>query len=50
MEKVTSTISKKTRNTTRHKNKKTSIGMSHNTKNHSKGSRLYKKKYKGQGK
>jgi hypothetical protein len=48
--KTTVTDNRKSRNSTRHKTKKTSIGMSHNSKTHTKGSKLYRKKYRGQGK
>lgn len=47
---TTTGVFKKTRDTERHKTKRTSIGSSHNAKTHNKGSKLYRKKYRGQGK
>jgi hypothetical protein len=48
--KSTTTVKVRRRDETRHKNKKTSIGNSTRTKKHGKQSRLYRKKYRGQGK
>lgn len=48
--KTTTTLKTRTRDESRHKNKKTSIGSSKNTKKHGKTSRNYEKPYRGQGK